>query len=256
MARKKVGRTWGAGVQNTSKPVDTSVNILLWGATGVGKTRFISTCDRPFIIAAEKGLMTITGSGIPYYALDPDYEIYNTVVSILESARRREKILDSEGNLLVDFAEIDTIAIDSASALSSLIVAEIEDQLGRPMQLQDWGIARSRQSAIDDLMIMSPFNYVVTSGEAIKDDLEDPTKVRATLNMQGSYKDMMPYKFDFNIYMSARPRGRTLQYIAQTQNMNKRTAKSRAELPSEIENLDFITIKKAVEKKLQKGETK
>ncbi len=152
----------------------------------------------------------------------------------------------------MDFNEIETIACDSITKLNDLIIEEIEESNGA-MRTQDWGVVRSRMRSINNLLMALPYNVICTGGEAIKDDLEDADKVRATLNMQGGYRDVIMYEYDFNIYMKTKPRGRSVQYIAQTQDMNKRTAKSRAELPSEIENLSFTMIAEAVDKKLKEG---
>ena len=252
MARKVMGRKFGSMVQNTAKPVDTTVNVLLWGLPGVGKTHFIKTAPKPFIIAAEKGLLTIAGSGIPYIQLNPEFEVYNSVMYILNLARKKEKLLDDDGNVVVDFAEVETIAVDSITKLNAMVVDEIAESVGS-MRTQDWGDVRARMSAINNQLMALPYNIVCTGGETIREDQEDSDKVRATLNMQGGYRDVIMYEYDFNIYMTTRERGRTQQYWSYTQDRNKRTAKSRADLPAEIENLNFDMIADAVKAKL-KGE--
>ena len=197
-------------------------------------------------------MLTIVGNSIPFIQLDPEYEIFNTVMAILNSARKGEKVLDEQGKVLVDFSDVETIAVDSITKLNDLLIQEIEEVNG-VMRMQDWGVLRSRIASINSTLMSLKYNTLITGGEAIKDDQEDADKVRATLNMQGGYRDVIMYEYDFNIYMKTIPRGRSVKYMAYTQDMNKRTAKSRADLDPEIENLTYTMIAEAVKAKLSKG---
>ena len=71
MARKRVGRDWVNNVRMTNNVADKKLNILLWGRPGTGKTQFMGTAPKPFIIAAEDGVLTLHDKTIPYYILDP-----------------------------------------------------------------------------------------------------------------------------------------------------------------------------------------
>ncbi len=93
MARKRQ-RDFGAVVQSSAKPLDKTVNVLAWGPPGSGKTTLIGTAPKPFVLAAEKGMLTLADKDIPFIWLDPEYEIYDTVINVLNKARRKEKILD------------------------------------------------------------------------------------------------------------------------------------------------------------------
>lgn len=50
---------------NTNQSIMDGVNILGYGKSGVGKTRFIGTMPRPLIISSERGNLSLRGMDIP-----------------------------------------------------------------------------------------------------------------------------------------------------------------------------------------------
>lgn len=79
---------------------------------------------------------------------------------------------------------------------------------------------------------------------------EDETNV--TFNFSGSYRNRLPYAFDFNLYMVAKKKGLATQYLAYTQEENKRTAKSRVQMPRQILDPSFNQLREFVEAGLER----
>lgn len=50
---------------STKDAASNGVKLLVYGASGSGKTKLIDTADKPFIISSENGLLSLSGSDIP-----------------------------------------------------------------------------------------------------------------------------------------------------------------------------------------------
>lgn len=234
MARRKLGRSWGKQIKSTKDVADKKLKILLWGGSGVGKTRFISTCPAPFVIAAEDGLLTLHEHDIPYFKMDDTMAIYDTFLQIVESAVRGDEV-EMEDGTVIDFKKIKTIGLDSAWMLSSRLTREIKDDSGKDkFQHDQWGLLLDRMQDCILKLLEADFHVVVTMGEAVKTDEMNAEKKEVTFNMQGSFRNQLPYMFDFNISMTKEARGRNTVYKAFTNDENNRSAKSRVTMPKEI----------------------
>ncbi len=54
-------------IQNTNKiSAKDGIKALVYGPSGVGKTRLAITAEKPFIFSAEKGLLSLKSHNIPY----------------------------------------------------------------------------------------------------------------------------------------------------------------------------------------------
>ena len=239
MARKRVGRTWAEGIRTTSDVADRRLNILLWGRTGTGKTEFMGTCPKPFIIAAEDGVLTLHNKEIPYYILKDDEKIFDTVMQIIDDARKR----------LGPFEDIETICVDSIWKLNSLILEEIKEELGTTTGFGIWDSLLTRMTKINSALISMDYHYVASVGESIKEDKMTET-LRPVFNMSGSFKDQMPYEFDLNLFLDKKSKGARNEWVAYSIDENKRTAKSRVTLPKEIKNLNFDFLWTTIQKEL------
>ena len=240
--RKRVGKEWNNRVRQTSNVADKKLNILLWGAPGTGKTRFMGTAPRPFIIAAEDGVLTLANKDIPYYLLQDDEKVYDTVMQILEDARLKKGI----------FEEIETICLDSVWKLNKMLMDEILDDANvEKAQFDHWGKLGTRVSKIVEGFLKTDFHFIASVGEKVKED-KLTEELRPTFNMSGSYADQIAYEFDFNIFMKKKAVGSRINFLAYSLDENKRTAKSRVELPREMANLDFNFLWNTVQKALNK----
>ncbi len=243
--RKKLGKNLGAFVTTTADAAE-NLNVLSWGKSGAGKTYLAGTASRPFIIAAESGTMTLAEKGFPMIALSNDVEIYDTIQYIIKAARNKEIIADEDGNQIVDFNNVDTIVLDSITKLNELLIKEIEEEVGHKLQLQDWGLLRSRiQDCVCSLNSL-PYDTHQTMGEAVGTDQEDEDKIEILPNFQGSFKHNVFYEFDFVLYHEYEKRGSSEKYVVHTKPYKGRVAKARIGLPAKIENCTFTKLKDAV----------
>ena len=90
---------------NTSTVVAGTVNVLVYGQAGSGKTSLIPTMPAPVIISTEGGLLSIAGSAIPYI------EVAN-----MDALRDAYKwLLDSD-----ESKQFESVAIDSISEVAEV----------------------------------------------------------------------------------------------------------------------------------------
>ena len=249
MARERVGRKWGEKVQFTDETAHKKLNILVWGLPGSGKTHFAETAPRPFLINTDKGELTMHKSHIPFVTIDGTMQVYETIMSILDDARK------GKANEVVDFKEIDTIILDSVWKLSDLLLEEIMEEANNSgkANYDNWGELLTRMSKIIDGFTASNFHFIATSGEATRQDEMDAEEKIVTFNFSGSYRNRLPYSFDFNLYLKATKRGKEMQFIANTMEENKRTAKSRVAIPRQIVDPSFKKIQDFVTEGLKEG---
>lgn len=256
--RRRPARSWGQGIKSTKDVTKQKLNILLWGASGVGKTHFIGTTPRVFVIATERGTLTLHSKDIPFFQVTDDMPVFDMIMLILQSAEKKEKVfkIDEEGNvtdeLLVDFGEIDTIAIDSVWKLNEMLLLELCDNANRDKaSFDEWGLLLTKMSKIIARLIAIDFHSVITIGQAVKkDEMEEDEKVME-FNMRGSYRHQIAYEFDFNLYMATEASGTRLNYVAFTSEENKRSAKSRVKLPRKLKDPSFDVIWGAVQTELK-----
>jgi hypothetical protein len=248
--RKRLGRSWGNKITMTNDLDKVKVHLLAWGDTGSGKTHLIGTAPKPFVIAPEHGLLTIFDKVIPSIDIEEDMMVYDAVMTILESAEKRETMKDEDGNVIVDFNEIETLALDSMWKLAEMIKDEIDET--STDSFKSWAMLGTRMRKIISKLHSCGYHTITTCGEAIKADKMDDSVMLPTLNLSGGFRDQAPYLFDINLYMRAITRGSTTKYKGYTKTENKRSAKSRVPLEREIDNPNFQNIIDAVQKGMHK----
>jgi phage nucleotide-binding protein len=87
---------------------NNGVRMVVYGASGSGKTSLIPTLPSPLVISAESGLLSIKDADIPYIEVT-DYE------SLMEAYRFTAESAEAK-----DFA---SIAIDSISEIAEVVLA-------------------------------------------------------------------------------------------------------------------------------------
>ena len=88
-------------IKNTGDIDALHVNILVYGAAGVGKTRLISTLDSPLIISAEAGLLSLADESIDYVTVATMQDLWEAY-ELAASGNYKSVALDS----LSEIAEI------------------------------------------------------------------------------------------------------------------------------------------------------
>lgn len=102
-----------ASIQQQSK-----INALIYGESGAGKTRLALTCDRPLIISAEGGLMSLQGADIPYIE-----------VTDIKTAREAVKYATQHAT------EYGTIIFDSLSEIAEIVLADLMQKTPDPRKV-------------------------------------------------------------------------------------------------------------------------
>lgn len=224
------------------------VKMLVSGGPGSGKTHIATTAPRPFVIAAEDGVLTLHKFKIPYFKMTDDMYIYDDFMTILETIKTKGTQTMADGTI-VDFNEIDTIVLDSIWMLNARLKKEIQDTTNvRNAQSDLWGKLgdRIREAVLG--LLDTDYNIIATVGEAVKADELDSEEKVITYNFQGSFRNEIGYLFDFNLYMKKEARGRNIIYKCYTNDEDNRQAKARiGGLPKEIINPDFMEIMKYLE---------
>ena len=144
----------------------TYPRLLIYGASGTGKTHFLGTCPKPFVFDFDNGIETLVGMNIPFQA-----ELYEPLVpGTWERFSRR--LQDFEAGRVKD---IRTVAIDSLTALCDCAEAHILALNNRTVLTKtqaDWG---QEISIIEQVLyrmntISKHYHVVVTSHEQLKED--------------------------------------------------------------------------------------
>lgn len=91
-------------LKRTSAVEPAFVKVLVYGASGVGKTSLIPSLPSPIVLSAEAGLLSIRGSDIPYIEI-------STMEDLLEAYD------------YVKESEYESVAIDSLSEIAEVILS-------------------------------------------------------------------------------------------------------------------------------------
>lgn len=85
------------------------VKCLVYGKSGVGKTRLIASAPRPFVISAERGLLSLRQFNIPVIQVQSIAQLREAYEFVLKPNNRRN---------------IGTLALDSGSEIAEVCLAE------------------------------------------------------------------------------------------------------------------------------------
>lgn len=106
-------------IKNTNTLHDSGkINALIYGESGAGKTRLALTCDRPLVISAEGGLMSLQGADIPYIE-----------VTDIKAAREAVKYATQHA------AEYGAIIFDSLSEIAEIVLADLMQKTPDPRKV-------------------------------------------------------------------------------------------------------------------------
>ena len=93
--------------------------ILVYGASGAGKTTLIKTLPNPVIFSAESGLSSLKGADIPYESINTMDELYEAYSWATESEEAKQ---------------FDSIALDSISEIAEVVLSNEKSLVKDPRQ--------------------------------------------------------------------------------------------------------------------------
>lgn len=157
----------------------TGVKFLVFGMSGVGKTSLIPTLPNPVILSAEGGLLSISGSDVPYIEISSMADLMEAYTWVTTSA---------------EATGFQSIALDSISEIAEVVLAEElkKSKDGRAA----YGELNSKMMEVIRAFRDIPGKHVYFSSkcEKAQDEqgrmLYSPSMPGKTLSMQ------IPYAFD------------------------------------------------------------
>jgi len=172
----------------TTSITDTKLKVLVYGASGSGKTTFGSTAPKPIFASAENGLLAIADKELPFVQIASKVDLLD-----LYKYLRDEK------------HDYETVVIDSITEINEVIKVDIEKKTGRAMQLKDWGELAKTIEKILRMFRDLPMNVVIIAQEDYVKDNDSIYKVVPAMN--GKMATKMAYYMDIVAYMAVNKEG-------------------------------------------------
>jgi hypothetical protein len=246
---------YAASIGYFTEEADDKVRIMVYGETGVGKTRLAGTFPSPFFINANRGLITLRQMGIKPLELKigrTDH-VYKIVKDVLRKLKEKEEPFDK--------LEVETIVFDDLTDLADFLMA---DRLLHPSpggkrrdpsfdkpEWDDYGVLRNQLKEI--CITARELNYNMVGIAGLKTEMgEVGSSQYGKPLILGSFRDHIGYGFDEYYHMTTEGGGEKLKYVTYTaphQAVGVHfECKSRTGLPPKIENMDYEKLKSALEK--------
>ena len=224
-------------------PEEMKLRILAYGAHGSGKTSLLSTFPRPFVIDLDRGGITLRKKHIPYVAISKGAGAYEKIASTLIALKKKAPPFDK--------LDVETVGIDSASALSQILLDEAirsprgarkpKDPLAQKAEFDDWSELKNKIMGIMQYAKELPYNVVVTAGQRLDQDEATGAWLGQPL-VEGGYRSIIGHDFDEVYYLATTGSGKSVKYNLYTARYQYFDAKSRLGLPAVIEDPSYEKI--------------
>jgi len=175
---------------------------VLYGASGVGKTKLLATAPKPAILDSNQSLLTIAGR--------PEYShVHGEAVTSMADLDRAYDNFTGTGRR--DWSKkYSTIGFDHFDDIQSLVLDELgerrreRDDRADPDEIDQrtWGIMGSRLKRYLRKFKRVPIHKVLICGE-----MEDRDNGRLRPSLQGQLKVAMPYLVDHIMYLRIGKKG-------------------------------------------------
>ena len=184
-------------LKSTKNAAHNGVKILGYGRAGVGKTTLIRTLPKPLIISAEGGMLSLSGSDIPYMEVSSVEELQEAYTFALES-------------------EYESIAVDSISEIAEVILNTEKKNAKDPRQA--YGAMQEQIADIIRAFRDIPGKNVYLSAKQERTQ-DDTGRLIYSPSMPGQKTGQsLPYFFDevFSVRADKDPDGNMVYYIQTT----------------------------------------
>jgi hypothetical protein len=228
---------------------------MIYGETGVGKTRLAGTFPKPFFIDTNRGLITLRQMGVkplrlPMSRTDHTYKI---VKDVLRKLKEKEEPFDK--------IEIETLVFDDITDLADFLMNDLmlhpspggkrrDPALEKPLW-EDYSILRNQ---LKEIMITArelDYNLVAIAGLKTESGEVGSSQYGKPLIL-GSFRDHVGYSIDEFYHLTTEGSGDKLRYVTYTVTHSSLgiqfEAKSRSGLPAKIENMTYDKLRSALEK--------
>lgn len=218
-------------IQTTRDQHTDGIKCVLYGMSGVGKTRLCTTAPKPIILSAERGLLSLAGFDMPFIEI-------NTMQDLDEAYKHTAKS-----------AEYETICIDSLSEISETVVANFRKEVadGRQAYMK---LSEAMGAMIRNFRNLKNKNVVFIAKQRRVDDDESGTVTFEPYLPGRVLPFQLPYLVDEVFCMRIDNKGN--RYI-QTNADRKYTCKDRSGKLSAIEQPDLTAIFNKIVKVKQDG---
>lgn len=218
-------------IKNTKDMTQESLKVLVYGGMGTGKTRFEGTFPGLVMLDYDQGGLSLKSAGIhvDYEDFDgADYDHVKTLKFIKEHTTS---------------GKYKTIGLDSLTTLAHKIMQftlkENGREGGRPV-MQDWGDQMRYLEQVVMAIVSSPIHCVVVAHAQIDQDDITGKRIVSPL-ITGKLSQKLGIYFDEVYYAEKTVSGKESKYSLLTKNNGQYQARSRLNLPEQIEP-DFKNI--------------
>lgn len=166
-------------LRNTNDVSISGVKLLVYGASGAGKTYLIKTLPDPIILSAEAGLLSIKGSDLSYFAIESMSdlnEVYSWIVNSDEAKKYQ------------------SIALDSISEIAEVVLSAEKKTAKDPRQA--YGAMSDQMADLVRAFRDLPGKHVYFSAKVEKAQ-DEMGRILYAPSMPGNkFAQQMPYFFD------------------------------------------------------------
>jgi|TARA_R110000744_G_scaffold17537_1_gene47415 hypothetical protein len=210
----------------TNRASEQGVKMLVYGKSGMGKTKLCATAPTPLILSAEAGLLSLRAYDIPVLEINTTGDLTEAYNWIRDSAEAKQ---------------FQTICLDSISEIAEVVLAHAKKQVKDPRQA--YGELIEKMGATIRLFRdLKGFNVYMSAKEAYE---KDESGVMSYMpSMPGSKLGAgLPYYFDevFHLSVGKTPEGVEYRYLRTQPDFNT-IAKDRSGALDLIEAADLNNV--------------
>jgi hypothetical protein len=231
--------------------------VLAYGRAGVGKTELVGSFPNVLVLDTNKGLKTLENNeNVQAISLEHTLKdgngneinpnVYKTIMQILNDAKSKQGLF-AEGEAL---SHIETIAIDDMTNLCQFLKYGIirfqngKDPVKDKADFDVWSILSNQLSEIVTLLKSLKYNVIITAGEKVEMDELRGGQVGG-VNIQGSYRHILPHEFDETYHLMVKTTMGKTQYVTETVDVYPFNAKTRVGVKHLTDNLTYDKIIKS-----------